>query len=351
VLQQATRGGLPVSQGWGHFFLGLVSYQWNDLDRAGLHLAEVVERRYLYQSLSVHHGLAGLAWVHQARGESSEAWQVVELLSQFQLAQRGREEDELHSLRARLMLDQGDREGAFRWADAFTAPVPDRPLFWAEVPHITRARILLARNRADDVRLALQILDALLDIAERTHNIRSKITILALRALALDAQGHAGQALVTVQEAVDLARPGGFLRSFVDLGPRMEGLLGRLAEQSSADESIRRILNAFPRPGLGIVTGDTQPAPERGDGSAAGHPAPGTLAHAIPGLVEPVTDRELEILTLLREPVSPKEIALKLDISYLTVKRHTVNLYGKLGVNTRWDAVNRAVELGILPPR
>jgi LuxR family transcriptional regulator, maltose regulon positive regulatory protein len=361
MLQQASRGRSPVLQGWAHFFLGLVSYQWNDLDRAGAYFAEVVGQHYLSGSLCVLHSMAGLVLVHQARGESSEARQVVEILSQFQLEQAGREEDEVRSLRAGLMLDQGDRESAFRWADAFTVPVPDRPLYWAEVPHITRARILLARNRADDVRLALEILDGLLDTAERTHNTRSKITILALRALALealdpqrtrgegDAQGHAGQALVTLREAVDLAQPGGFLRVFVDLGPQMKELLGRLARdaaQSSAAEPIFRILAAFPGSGLGKVSGDTQPLPERSDRTAPGVPAAGVLE-----LVEPLTPRELQILTLLRDPLYPKEIARQLDISYLTVKRHALNVYGKLGVNTRWEAVNRAVELGILPPR
>jgi LuxR family maltose regulon positive regulatory protein len=67
--------------------------------------------------------------------------------------------------------------------------------------------------------------------------------------------------------------------------------------------------------------------------------------------MEPLTARELQILALLREPMSPQEIAQKVGISYLTVKRHSINLYGKLGVNARWDAVNRAIELGILPQR
>jgi len=339
--QQAIRGGLIILQGWALFYLGLVYYQWNDLEAAGVYMADLVGQRYQVQSLAAHHGITYLALVRQARGESAEAWRLAELLGQFQLEQAGREGDEVHSLRARLMLDQGDRESAFRWADAFTAPVPDRPLLWAEIPQITRARILLARNGADDVGLALQILDALLDIAGRTHNTRSKITILALRALALDAQGRAGDALVTLQEAVDLARPGGFLRAFVDLGPRMQGLLGRLAEQSSFAEPIRRILAAFSSSSLAMATGDMPASPERGGRSASG----------VLVLVEPLTARELEILELLREPMSPKEIARKLDISYLTVKRHSINIYGKLGVEGRWDAVNRAVDLGILPPR
>ncbi len=354
LLQQAGRGRSPVLQGWAYFFLGLVSYQWNDLDRAGAYFAEVVDQRYLGNSLCVHYSMAGLVLVHQVRGESSEAWRMVEILSQFQLERAGSEEDETRSLRAGLMLDQGDREGAFRWVDAFTAPPPDQRLSWVEVPHITRARILLSRNTANDVRLALQILDQLLDIAERTHNTRFKIIILALRALALDAldrregdaldrrEGEAqGHALVTLQEAVDLAGPGGWLRVFVDLGPQMKELLGRLAAQSSAAEPIGRILAAFPGSGQEMMTGGTQPPSERTD-----RPAPNVTA-----LVEPLTPRELQILALLREPLHPKEIARQLGISYLTVKRHSLNIYGKLGVNTRWDAVSRAIDLGILPPR
>jgi ATP/maltotriose-dependent transcriptional regulator MalT len=90
-----------------------------------------------------------------------------------------------------------------------------------------------------------------------------------------------------------------------------------------------------------MVTGDMQTPPEHRSRSAPG----------ISALVQPPTVRELEILRLLRELLWPKEITRKLDISYLTVKRHSINLYRKLGGMARWDAVNRTVEPGILPPR
>ena len=346
LLQLAIRTEMNILQGWARFWLGVVYYQWNDLDAAEAHLTQLLDQRYLVQSLTGYHGMAGLARVYQIKGVISEAWRVVDILSNFEMEQRGREGDEVRSLRAKLMLDQGKREGAFRWADTFTSPPPDVPLLWIEVPHITRARILLARNRADDVRLALHILDELLDIAERTHNTRSKIPILALRALALDAQEDTERALVALQEAVDLSLPGGFLRAFIDLGPRMEGLLSRLAEQSSDAEPIRGILAAFAGSGLGEISGDTKVLPQHSDRTAGGIPATG-----VPALIEPLTARELQILTLLREPMRPKDIARQLDISYLTVKRHLVNIYGKLDVKTRWDAVSKAIELGILPPR
>jgi LuxR family maltose regulon positive regulatory protein len=341
MLQQAVRGGKPIPEGWARLSRGLVSYHWNELEVAEEHFAELVQQRYHLHPLATHHSMIKLALVHQARGECAEAMRLAEMLGQFQLEQSGREGDEVHSLRARLMLEQGDLEGAFRWADSFAAPVPDRALLWAEVPHLTLARILVARNHGGDLCTAVTILDELLEVVERTCNIHSRIPIQALRALALDTQGHAERALTTLQEAVDLARPGGFLRPFLELGPRMAELLSRLAEQMPDADFVERILSAFGGSQAATMLGDKQARAVRPNG-----PAPG-----VPALVEPLTTRELEILGLLGEPKSPKEIARTLDISYLTVKRHSINLYGKLGVNARWDAVNRAIELGLLPPR
>ena len=93
---------------------------------------------------------------------------MVELISQFDLEQSGREDNRTRSLRARLLLMQGDLEGAGYWVDSFTDPPPDQPLLWLEEPQVTRARILLARGGEADLRLALQILDALDEIVERT---------------------------------------------------------------------------------------------------------------------------------------------------------------------------------------
>ena len=170
-----------------------------------------------------------------------------------------------------------------------------------------------------DVQSALDILDALYEIAQRTFNVRFQIEILALAALALDMQGQTGDALAALQQAVELSRPGGFIRVFVDLGPRMQVMLLRLAGQGFAAETVRRILAAFPVPRKKIETGAAE----------------SRIRTASAGLVEPLTGRELEVLALLRERLSNKEIAHKLGLSPTTVKRHTANLYGKLDVNRR----------------
>ena len=234
------------------------------------------------------------------------------------------------------MLLDGDLEGAGDWADSLTGPLPDQPFMWLEEPQLTRARVLVARSLTREPAQTWQVLDSLKEIVERTHDTRHAIEILALRALALEAQGEPDRADAELRRSIDLARPGGFVRPFVDLGQPMQMLLCRFADQGHATEAVRRLLAAFPSQPLGSVAA-ASPAP-------AGPHSAGNLA-----LAEPLTSRELEVLNLLRTPLSFKEIALQLHISPATVKRHSINIYAKLGVSTRWKAVARAEELGLLP--
>ena len=339
LLQGATRSKITIMKNWGDWFLALVFYQRNELDSAVQHFTQIIGNRFTAQITVYRDAIAGLALIHQIKGEYAEAWQMVASVSQFDLEQRGCEDYRTCSLRARLMLLQGDLEGAGNWLNTLSDLPPDQPLMWLEEPEVTRARILVARGAETGLRPALQILDALEEIADRTHNTRYKIELLVLRALALDAQGDSSSdysaADDVLKQALKLARPGGFLRVFVDLGQPMQKMLRRLAAQGHLVETIRRILSVFPEVDNNLVSSESP------------------LRHLLPdtsNLVEPLTPRELEVLTLLREPFSIKEIALKLNTSYATARRHTINLYGKLGVHKRWDAVARAIKLGLLPP-
>jgi len=332
-LKGATDRRIQIMQNWAHWFLGVLCYSRNELDAGVQYFRQIVKNRYTAQISTYRDAVAGLSLIHQIKGESAEARRMVESISQFDLEQRGSEDNRTCSLRARLMLLQGDLEGAGYWADAFTGPPPDQPFMWLEEPQVTRARVLLARGTDADLRLALQILDALDEIANQTNNTRYKIEILALRALALDAQGHTTAADTVLKQALDLGRPGGFIRVFVDLGKPIQEILCRIAQQGHPRESIQRILAAFPEDGNNQM-------------SSAHHPSLGNST-----LAEPLTPRELEVLTLLRGPTSIKEIALDLNISYATARRHTINIYSKLGVNQRWNAVAKAEELKILLPR
>jgi LuxR family transcriptional regulator, maltose regulon positive regulatory protein len=343
MLDHATSGGLPLTIGYGHYFLGVVHYCRNELDAAGQHFEELVAKRLSGHTQATRNGMIGLTQVHLARREISAAWGVMELLSQLDLDRLGQDGDDARSLRAQLEYQQGDTESAFRWADGYAAPVVGRSLMWLQEPHLVKARILLARGTDADVQAALDILDALLEIAQRTFSVRSQIEALVPRAFALERQGKADAAVAALRQAVELARPGGFIRVFVDLGSPMQTMLLRLVGSGFAAETVRRILAAFPEPQKKITTGDT---------GTRFHAANAKLYEPLfEPLVEPLTDRELEVLVLLRERLSNKEIAHMLGLAPATVKRYTVNLYGKLGVGKRRDAVIRAEALGIVPTR
>lgn len=334
LLHQATRDNFVVFTGWASYFLGLAHYLWNDLDTAAMYFGKIVEQPYVIYGLTARWGMMGMVLTHHARGENAAAWQMLERLSQFEVNEIGVELEETRALRALLFMKQGELESARRWTDTLGATVADRPLMGPLDTHVIRAGILLSRGAPADVAAALVIADTIQEIAERTHNTRFRIALLALLALLLDAQGRADAAYAALQQAIDLAQPGGAIRSFVDLGPAMQGLLNRLAQQGDAGGAIRRILTAFPVPHNKI---------ESGGAESRIHAANG-------GLIEPLTRRELEVLALLRQRLSDKEISHRLGLSTVTVKRHTVNLYGKLGVNKRWDAVFKAEALQILPP-
>ena len=134
-----------------------------------------------------------------------------------------------------------------------------------------------------------------------------------------------------LEQAVRMAEPGGFIRLFVDLGPRMMALLVRLRGRGVALPYVDRILDAFGRekPAAARLTPVVSPLEQT-------------------ELLEPLTEREREILALLAQRLSNKEIAQQLVISPQTVKRHTVNLYQKLQINGRREAVSEATRLGLL---
>ncbi len=238
LLQSATYNRIAIMQNWGDWFLGMVHYQRDELEAAAGHFTSIVENRFTAQIAAYRDAVAGLALIHQIKERSSEASQLVESISQFDMEQSGREGNQTRSLRARLMLMQGDLEGAGNWVDTFSGQPPDQPLLWLEEPQVTRVRILLTRGTGADLGLAIQILDILDEIAERTHNTRYKIEILALRALTLDAQGETSQADASLKQALDLARLAGIIRVFVDLGKPMQAILHRLAKQDHSVETI-----------------------------------------------------------------------------------------------------------------
>ena len=126
LLQGATYSGLIILKNYADYFLGVVRYQRNELEAAAQYFSRIVDNLYASVITVFREAVAGLALIYQVKGESLEAWRIMELISKFDLEQRGSEDERTRSLRARLLLLQGDLDGAARWVDTYTNPPPDR---------------------------------------------------------------------------------------------------------------------------------------------------------------------------------------------------------------------------------
>ena len=160
------------------------------------------------------------------------------------------------------------------------------------------------------------------------------IEVLSQKALALQAQGDFDGALTSLESALRIAEPGGLMRIFVDEGEPMLQLLRQAATRGIALTYVRRLIAAY-----------DVPVQKRVESTPGDTHTPGP---AIQPLVEPLSDREMDVLRLLATGMSNPEIAQELYIATSTVRSHLKNIYGKLNVHKRWDAVHRAEELGLL---
>jgi LuxR family maltose regulon positive regulatory protein len=157
-----------------------------------------------------------------------------------------------------------------------------------------------------------------------------RLKVMVVEAVAHDAHGETDEAVQVVGDALALAEPGGFIRRFVDEGPPMARLLREAAARGIALEYTQQVLAAF------SAAGPSQPLPGQVDGPQS-------------ALIEPLSEREREVLQHIAEGLSNQEIASRLYLSLHTVKVHARNIYGKLGVHNRMQAVTRARALGMLP--
>lgn len=332
TLRVAPQVSVSKLHGWGHLCAGIAAYEQNNLPLAEQHFAAVYDDRFGSATALVFDAITGLAVTHQAMGDLAGAQSWVTALQNLA--------GDLQSaylavvaqwLQCRLALQRGSvtlPPSGYQWAIGAAPSVQYR---WGELPELTYARLLIAQGSRSSLAEAVDLVRAQIERCTRHHMCWRQAEATALLALAFHAQGQQVVAQETLTHALKLAQPMQLVRTFVDLGPQMASLLYSLTRKGSDAEYIGRLLMAFPLDSRNAV-------------------AVAAAEKLSAEIIEPLSEREIEVLGLLAERLSDKEIAERLRISPLTVRRHSVNLYQKLHVNSRRQAVSRAQALGLLRP-
>jgi LuxR family maltose regulon positive regulatory protein len=316
----------PPVAGIGHLGAAEVHYQRGDLAAARRELAEGLPMcRKITETQALGAGLATLAWIQQAEGDPAGARAAIAE------AERAGPNPAVAALlnpvpaqRARLLLAQGDVTAAADWTLRRDLRPDDEPAYTSELDYLVLARVLLAQDRHGP---ALGLLGRLLSTAESQGRTGSVIEIRALRALALARGGDETAAVAELTTALTLASPRGHIRVFADEGTPMAALLSQVLAAQRRERQV-------PLGYLATILRASRPAD---DANATA-----------PGLIEPLTSREMQVLELLAAGSPNQRIAEDLVVTLDTVKKHVTHLLGKLGAVNRTEAVARARQLGLI---
>jgi LuxR family maltose regulon positive regulatory protein len=339
ALQLAAQEPGTVLRGTADMYVGMSQIA---CERGDLHTAT----QYLMRSqeLGEHTGLpqnpyrwrVAMARVREAEGDPDGALALLDDAQRMYLADFLPNVRPVPALRARMLAAHGRWRDALDWAREQGLSADDTLTYITEFAHLTLARVLLARHASDGDNSALndasRLLARLQSAAVAGGRPGSVIEILVLQSLTHPAGGDTTGALTPLVEALTLAEPEGYLRVFVDAGPPMKSLLTAVSSKRAGWDYVRRLLAASAdddAPGPTTTTG--QPGPRRGQ-----------------GLVETLSERELDVLHLLATDLDGPDIARRLFVSVNTLRTHTRSIYAKLGVNSRRAALRRAEELRLL---
>ena len=244
------------------------------------------------------------------------------------------------TLKTRVWVAQGRLGEALGWVSEQGLSAEDNLSYLREFEHITLVRVLLAQYKSDrsdtSIRETIGLLERLLRAAKEGGRKGSVIEITVLQALAQHAQGDIPAALIPLQQALILAEPEGYIRVFLDEGSPMAQLLHEAATHSIMPQYTSKLLAGFEAEQQ--RSAGELPLPDWREQSSS----------ASQTVIEPLSQRELEVLRLLKTDLSGPEIARELMIALSTVRTHTKSIYSKLNVKNRRTAVKQAAELGLI---
>lgn len=337
-LQLATKQGTPALRGAADMHVGMsgLYYERNELNIAEQHLLKSRELGELNGlPKNPYRWRAAMARIQEVYGNPDEALDLLNEAEPLYRSDFSPNVRPVEALRVRVWIKQGELEKAIAWANEKKLSIEEDPSYLREFEQITFARILLSQYQSvhaeNSLNDTLGLLERLLKAAESGGRNGSVIEILVLQALAYQMQEDVPAALSVLERALKLAEPEGYIRMFVDEGADMETILREVAARKIMLEYTSKLLAAFEseRKGIGEET------------SPSAAPVSGSL-------IEPLSQRELDILRLFKTELSGPEIAQELVIALSTVRTHTKSIYNKLNVNNRRAAVKRAIELGLM---
>lgn len=329
--------GEPTAPGTVDLHVGLseLCYERNDLAAASQHLLTskalgehdaVAENR--------HRWYVAMARVKEAEGDLSGTEKLLEEALRLYIPSPDPYVRPIAALKTRVWIKQGRLTEALEWAREAGLSFDDNLSYLREFEHITLARVLIAQYKSDRVnsaiRQAMSLLERLLSAAEEGGRKGSVIEILVLQALAHQAQDNVPAALDPLARTLTLAESEGYVRMFVDEGRPMATLLEKMARKGNVHVQayLRKLLAAYGPPDGARET------PRQAAGAE--------------GLLDPLSERELEVLRLIAQGLSNREISKRLFRALSTIKGHNQTIFEKLQVQSRTEAVARARELELL---
>jgi LuxR family maltose regulon positive regulatory protein len=320
------QSGRPLLvMGYAYIRLSAVLREWNDLETATRYAEEGLELcKQWGQADFLVYGYIEVAKVLQAIGEKNGALDAIQKGKRVASNVPPLPGFHMAAQQARLWLAQGNLGDLSSWVHESGLMSDDKLSFQYLFRYIILARALIAQGVFNE---AAGLLSRLLEVAETAGAMGYEIEILVLQAMALQAQGKIDQALAPLERALALAEPEGYVRIFIDEGSSMGKLLRQATARGIAVGYVGKLLTALEMDTKGKrQLGITFPASK----------------------VEPLSERELEVLRLMNTHLSSTDIAEELTISVNTVRTHIKRIYSKLNVHNRQDAVQKAQEIELL---
>ncbi|MBN1179388.1 MAG: helix-turn-helix transcriptional regulator [Anaerolineae bacterium] len=320
-----------------HTTLGEILYEWNDLENGLRHTqyGNDLSKRWR-QADSLAYTQINLAKWLMVTDDAAGAFAVIQEARKAAVAVSGWFTDIVNGYELELYLMQRNVVKAMQWLRQ-SGMSPDDDIAFGKLGAYTQmAEVFIlaaAENLNGNLEVAHRLLARLLSISESMGIGSHVVRVLALQALAWQIDGQTALALQALERALTLAEPEGYVRTFVECGAPMQQLLYQATAKGIATTYVRGLLDAFDQvpPGLKKAASSVQPG------------------QSVPqDLVEPLSEREIEVLRLLSAGLSNKEIAQTLYIAVGTVKNHLRNVYGKLAVSSRTQAIAKAQEMQLI---